>query len=265
MTKKIAVIGTGYVGQAFVDFIGKHFPIVTYDIKDGAEYPKHKIDTCDLAVICVPTPMGKDGSCDTSYVENAISKIDTPLIMIKSTVSPGTTDRIKKSTGKRIVFSPEYIGESKYHNPIYKTMRDTPFHIVGGDLGDVRKVFEILEVIGGPHCVYYSCSAVEAELIKYMVNSFLATKVSFVNQFYDIANLFGADWHKVREGWLLDERVGRAFSAVFAENRGFGGKCFPKDVSAIIKAAENNGYSAGILKAVVEYNNRLRESLDNTG
>jgi len=93
----------------------------------------------------------------------------------------------------------------------------------------------MIEVIGGHHCVYYACSAVEAEIIKYMENSFLTTKVAFVNQFYDIANLFGADWHRVREGWLLDERVGRAFSAVFADNRGFGGKCLPKDISAISK------------------------------
>ena len=69
---------------------------------------------------------------------------------------------------------------------------------------------------------------------------------------------FGADWHKVREGWLLDERVGRGHTAVFAENRGFSGKCLPKDISAIVKSSEKAGYDASVLKAVIEYNDRLR-------
>ena len=258
MGKKIAIIGMGYVGKAFANFVGDRYPLVRYDIADGTPYPKDGIDSCDLAVVCVPTPQAADGSCDTSILEEVIGIIETPLIMIKSAVVPGTTDMLKSKTGKHIVVSPEYIGESKYHNPIYKTMTDTPFHIVGGDSKDVRGVFEILETIAGPHCVYYSCTAVEAELVKYMENSFLATKVAFVNQFYDISAVFGAEWHKVREGWLLDERIGRSFSLVFASDRGFGGKCLPKDISAIITAAEVVGYDASILKAVMEYNKKIR-------
>ena len=258
MIKKIAIIGMGSVGKAFTEFVGDKYPLIVYDITYDNPYPKKDIDACDLAVVCVPTPQANDGSCDTSIVEKVIKKIETPLIMIKSAVVPGTTDKLKSETGKHIVVSPEYIGESKYHNPVYKAMIDTPFHIVGGDLEDVRAVFEILEAIAGPYCVYYSCTAVEAELIKYMENSFLATKVAFVNQFYDIAAIFGADWHKVREGWLLDERIGRGFSGVFANNRGFGGKCLPKDISAIIKSTETAGYDANILRAILEYNKNLR-------
>ena len=263
MKKKIAVIGTGFVGQAFIKFIGDNFLFITYDINDNTEYPKKEIDSCDLAVICVQTPMNNDGSCNISYVENAISKIDTPLIMIKSTIPPGTTDKLIKSTGKHIVFSPEYIGESKYFNPIYKSMKEIPFNIVGGNHVDVKKVFEILENISGPYCVYYACSAVEAEIIKYMENSFFATKVAFTNQFYDIAKIYNANWHKIREGWLLDERIGRGHTTVFADNRGFSGKCLPKDISAITKAAEDNGYTPGILRAVIDYNNQLRKDINN--
>jgi UDPglucose 6-dehydrogenase len=258
MSKKIAIIGMGYVGKAFAKFVGDIYPLVEYDVTDETPYPKDSIDNCDLAVVCVPTPQTADGACDTSIVEEVIKIIETPLIMIKSAVVPGTTDKLKSETGKHIVVSPEYIGESKYHNPIYKTMIDTSFHIVGGDSKDVRGVFEILETIAGPHCVYHSCTAVEAELIKYMENSFLATKVAFVNQFYDIAAVFGADWHKIREGWLLDERIGRSFSQVFANDRGFGGKCLPKDISAIVKATETVGYDASILRAVMEYNKKIR-------
>lgn len=255
---KISIIGMGYVGKAFAEFVGDIYPLVMYDIADNVPYPKKEIDASDLAVICVPTPQATDGSCDTSIVEEVIKKIEAPLIMIKSTVAPGTTDKLKSKTGKHIVVSPEYIGESKYYNPIYKTITDTLFHIVGGDSEDVKKVFEILEAIAGPYSTYFSCTAVEAELIKYMENSFTATKVAFINQFFDIAAVLGADWHKVREGWLLDERVGRNASTVFVENRGFGGKCLPKDISAIIKVAETDGYDASILKAVLDYNNKIR-------
>ena len=164
--KKIAIIGMGHVGKAFAQFVSDRYPLVTYDIADGKPYPKEDIDSCALAVICVPTPQMANGVCDTSIVEEAVAKIDAPLIMIKSAVAPGTTDRLKTKTGKRIVVSPEYIGESKYYNPVYTSMSDTPFHIVGGDPNDVRCVFEILETIAGPYCVYHSCSAVDAEMIK---------------------------------------------------------------------------------------------------
>jgi nucleotide sugar dehydrogenase len=256
-SKKIAVIGLGHVGSAAAEFFGLRYEVVGYDSKNDGEYPKEDIDSCLMAVVCVPTPMSDDGSCNTYIVEEAISKIDTPLIMIKSTVAPGTTDRLKRETGKRIVFSPEYAGESKYNNPIYKSMRDIDFHIVGGAGDDVRYVFEILEKVAGPHCKYYNCSAVEAEVIKYMENSFLALKVTFVNEFYEIAKKFGADWHKVREGWLLDERIGRASTTVFADERGYGGKCLPKDTMAIITASETAGYSPEMLKSMVEINKRF--------
>lgn len=257
---KIAVIGSnGYVGSAAVKFFGRGYEVVAYDISDNMQYPKASIDECGLAVICVPTPQAEDNSCDTSIVEAALTLIDTPLVMIKSTIAPGTTDRLKSKTGKRIVFSPEYIGESKYYNPVYKTMAETNFHIVGGERADVEATFQVIEKVAGPYCTYYGCSAVEAEIIKYMENSFLAMRVSFVNQFYDIAKTFGADWHKVREGWLLDERIGRAFTTVFVDERGYGGKCLPKDTAAIVKACEDAGYDAELLRAMLIFNRKLRE------
>jgi nucleotide sugar dehydrogenase len=272
MNNKIAIIGSkGHVGKAAAEFYGSRYDTVSYDIADGIAYPKTKIDCCAMAVICVPTPPRQDGSCDASIVENAVAQLDTPLIMIKSTVAPGTTDRLKNHTGKHIVFSPEYIGESKYYNPVYKTMLDANFHIVGGAGADVSGAFELLEKISGPYCTYYGCSAVEAEVIKYMENSFLAMRVAFVNEFHEIAKAFGADWHRVREGWLLDERVGRAFTTVFVDARGFGGKCLPKDTLAIIKASEGMGYAPTLLSAMVEMNKRISSipppgcSVENTG
>ena len=256
---KIAIIGTGYVGSAFKELVSGRYETITYDVADNIPYPQEMIDSSDVAVVCVPTPMAEDGSCDTSIVEAAIEKINGPLILIKSTVSPGTTARLAEKTGKRICFSPEYIGESTYNNPIYKTMADTPFLIVGGQHEDVEKIFTILEPIMGPHCRYFACSSTEAEVIKYMENSFLAMKVSFVNEFYEIAKTFDTDWHTVREGWLLDERIGRPFTSVFKNARGFSGKCLPKDVNGIVKASEAKGFTPTILKSILAFNDKIRK------
>lgn len=255
---KLAIIGLGYVGSAFKKLVENHYELVTYDPKYNDTYPEKEIAACDLAVICVPTPMGADGSCDTSYVEAAIAKLSNQHILIKSTVSPGTTERLQRETGKSICFSPEYIGESTYHNPVYASMKETPFLVVGGPKDEREYMFTVFEFVMGPYTHYFGCEAIEAEVIKYMENAFFATKVTFVNEFYEIARKFGANWHAVREGWLLDERIGRGSSAVFADNRGFGGKCLPKDINAIVKASENQGYIPQMLKQVIQSNAHFR-------
>lgn len=251
---KIAIIGQGYVGKAIKELVENHYEIVTYDPKLNLDYPKEDIDKCELAIVCVPTPMSEDGTCNTSIVEHAINRLNNPHILIKSTIPPGTTDYLLNKTGKNISFSPEYIGESTYLNPIHESIKDTRFFIVGGNAGEAEYLFNIFESILGPHTQYFQCTPTEAEIVKYMVNSFLATKVAFVNEFYEISQLYGVDWHKVREGWLLDERIGRSFSSVFANSRGFGGKCLPKDVNAIVAASEANGYIPKLLKQILDSN-----------
>ncbi len=105
---------------------------------------------------------------------------------------------------------------------------------------------------------YFQCSAREAEIIKYMENAHLAAKVSFVNEFRRICEAFGADWHTVREGWLLDPRVEPAHTAAFASAPGFGRKCLPKDLNAIIRAASDAGYSPLLLREILSSNARFR-------
>lgn len=256
---KIAIMGGGYVGNAMYDFFANRADIVSYGMAKDEIYPKEQIDSADAVLICVSTPMANDGSCDVSSVENAIAKIDNDHILIKSTVAPGTTERLSKGFNKNICFSPEYIGESAYNNSIYKTMRDVPFLIIGGEHSEVRYFFELFEQISGPETNYFECSSLDAELIKYMENSFLATKVTFVNEFYEISKQFGANWHRVREGWLLDERVGRPFTSVFASKRGFSGKCLPKDINAITSASKQAGYEPTLLERVIETNKRIQK------
>lgn len=260
MKSKIAIVGYGYVGQGY----HKAFPeAVIYDEPKGVG-KREEVNKCDLAIVSVPTAMKEDGSCDTSIVEEVVGWLETPLILIKSTIPPGTTDTLKEVTGKKICFSPEYIGEGKYYvspwkypdplNPISHT-----FQTIGGSKEDAEEIVGILVEKLGPEKIYYIIDAVEAEIIKYMENSWGAMKVGFCQEFYDICKIFGASYPRVREGFLLDSRVERMHTAVFPNKRKWGGKCWPKDVNAIVKRADEVGYSMDLLKQVLRNNEKFNE------
>lgn len=258
--KKIAIIGYGVVGKGMEKLFKDRFEIEIYDPQEFYA-DKDAVNKCDLAIICVPTNQLPDGRADTSIVEESVSWLETPLILIKSTVPPGTTDSLCKKYGKKVHFSPEYMGESKYFTPFWKypdptDARSHTFVIIGGECAsDIAGYFmKVMSV----DTVFSLTSNVEAELTKYMENSFFATKVTFCNEFYQIAKAFGVDYKSLRENWLLDPRINRNHTLVFDDELGFGGKCFPKDVNAIIVAAEEKGYSPGLLKEVLISNGKHR-------
>lgn len=249
----------GHVGREMRDLFGRHAEIVTFDAAEHEDYPAQELSTCDLGIVCVDTPSGAGGTCDTGNVREAVSRLPVSRVLLKSTVAPGTTELLCSSTGKEICFSPEYVGESTYHNPYWPGgARDVPFVILGGQPSMRRWLIDLLLPVLGPTKVYFQCSALEAEIIKYMENSYFATKVSFVNEFSRICQVFGADWSTVREGWLLDPRIERMHTAVFAGSPGFSGKCLPKDLRAIIEAAAAAGYYPALLAEVLSSNHRFR-------
>jgi UDPglucose 6-dehydrogenase len=255
----LAIIGMGTVGRAMRTLFEGRAELITYDRATDTQYPAEELASCDIAMVCVDTPSAPDGSCDTSNVEQAVAQLPIERVLLRSTVPPGTTDRLTHQFGKRICFAPEYIGEGTYLTASWGgNAGDIPFFIIGGPPEDRRWMLDRLVGILGPERVYYQCSAVEAEVVKYMENSFLATKVAFVNEFAQICEMVGADWHTVREGWLLDPRVGRAHSAYFPDQPGFDGKCLPKDVRAIVASASAAGYHPGLLQAVLDANDRHR-------
>uniref|UniRef100_A0A7C4Y125 UDP-glucose 6-dehydrogenase n=1 Tax=Caldisericum exile TaxID=693075 RepID=A0A7C4Y125_9BACT len=259
--KRIAVVGSeGYVGNAVKRMLESHYQIVPYDIIGIGS--KEEVNKSSLAVVCVPTPMKEDGSCDISIVEEVVSWIDTPVILIKSTIAPGTTDYLKKKYKKRIVFSPEYIGEGRYYvtprMDFQTDMKKCPFLILGGDDKDCNYILDLLVPILGPEKIYYKVKPIEAELIKYMENTYFGVKITFAQEMYDICQKFGADWYRVWKGWALDPRVDVMHTAVFPENRGFTGKCLPKDLNALVKASEKAGYEPIMLKAMLKSNRKIR-------
>ena len=258
-TLTVGIVGHGYVGKAFHKFFTE---AKVYDPAYPESNTKEDINKCDLAIVAVPTPMKKDGSCDTSIVEESIKWLKTPVILIKSTVVPGTTEMLKKKYKKRIVFSPEYVGESKYWTPYNSTIENEPFMVVGGDRKDTNYVLRFFKPKGGPMKRYLQTDATTAELTKYIENTFYAVKVTFCNEFFEIAKTFGVDYNELRELWTADPRLSPMHTLVFEDDRGFGGKCFPKDVNAIVKATEKAGYSPKLIKEVLATNKRFRGNRD---
>ncbi len=260
---KLGIIGYGVVGRALAQVL-RYDPgnsdLVIYDkfIK-GMNSSKRRaaLQQCDLVFVAVPTPEGPDGSCDLSAVEEVVSWL-TPVMCVKSTVPPGTVDRLVEETGKTICFSPEYVGETVWH-PL-KGIESHGFIIVGGERSACELVVQAYQQFLGPLPRYYITNARTAELCKYMENAFLATKVAFINQFYDLAKGFGVDYNELREIWLADERIGRSHTIVTAE-RGYRGRCLPKDMASIIHAAREFG-GAPLLEAVDRFNDEVCRKAD---
>jgi nucleotide sugar dehydrogenase len=242
-----------------------HGTIVGYDATQKSPYPRSELAECEFAVVCVGTPEAPDGTCDLSHVHDAVRELPVERILIRSTVPPGTTDQLVASTGKRICFSPEYVGENQQFEPSWPGgPHDVPFLILGGE-PEIRRYFidRFVQILG-PEKTYFQTTALEAELVKYMENAFLATKVTFVNEFFEMCAAMGADWHTVREAWLLDPRIGRSHTAVFEDNRGFSGRCLPKDLKAIVRSAESAGYRPELLLEVLRSNARfLQQTVEN--
>lgn len=253
---KIGIAGYGYVGKA----MHKMFGDWVTEIYDPASHPKKtSFKDVDMLVVCVPTNMNEDGSCDTSIVEATVRGTEAPLVLIKSTVAPGTTDKLIKETGKKIVFSPEYIGEGNYFTPAWKYPDPVNpishgFVVLGGKIGDCDEVANILVRKMGPHTNIHIMSAKEAECVKYWENIWGAMKVTFTNVMYDCLKALGVNFYRAREGWSADPRVEKMHSAVFRNARGFSGKCYPKDLRAFIHEVEKTGFNPKLLKEIWNIN-----------
>ena len=264
MKEKIAIIGLGYVGSKVYDFFKMHgFCVYSFDLDDSKSDVKKIEDfnayDLDFAFICVPTPMSQDGSCDVSSVNDAVKRIRAKTIVVQSTVPPGTLRRLESETGKDILFVPEYFGETNNH--LFNDLNERSFFVIGGR-EEVRKRLVALynKIFDSMNMRYGFFDSTTAEMVKYISNAYLATKVMFCEEFFRICEAFGVSYNEVREGWLLDPRVNPSHTFVRKDDLpGFGGKCLPKDVSAIISASKDAGYDPEFLRAVLEYTKKARE------
>jgi UDPglucose 6-dehydrogenase len=249
----VGIVGCGFVGQAMLRLFGD-CPV--YDPAKG-QTDREAINRCRFAFVCVPTPTGQGGECDVSLVEETVRWVEPEIIVIRSTVAPGTTDRLRHETGKRIVFQPEYIGETVAH-PLLDHQAQG-FSVLGGLTEDASPVADLYKRYYHAAHRFYFTTALTAELAKYMENAFYATKVTFCNEFFDIARRFGVDYNELREVWLADPRISRDHTFVYPDDRGFGGKCLPKDTAAIIAASEKHRFTPPLLRAVLTVNAAYRQ------
>jgi UDPglucose 6-dehydrogenase len=298
---KIAVVGTGYVGlvtgTCFAE-TGNHVSCIDIDAnkikklnagtitiyEPGLEPlfqrnfdQKRLFFTTDLAegikgaeiiFLALPTPPGEDGSADLQYVLKVASELGELLdhytvIVDKSTVPVGTAEKVNIAISEKakvsfdVVSNPEFLREGVAVDDFMRPDRV----VIGSASSQAEEVMQQLYapfVRQGNPIIFMDIKS--AELTKYAANAFLATKITFMNEIANLCSLLGADVDAVRQGIGTDSRIGKRF--LFA-GTGYGGSCFPKDVQALSKSAQEVAYDFDMLKAVIKVNNRQKKKLIN--
>ncbi len=262
---KIGIVGYGVVGQSY----SKLFPDATiydpyYEDESGrCIYAENKdlINDCDIALVCVFTPHNEDGALDTSIVEEVVDWIETPLILIKSALQPGTTDYLVKKTGKNIAVSVEFIGEGSYpiHFWKYPHQSDPRMHqmlIVGGEPKVAEACAEILWSKMSPDIRITLTSALEAEITKLVENSYGALKVTFVNALMSVAQKSDSSFVNIHQAWQSDPRTDSMHLRAVSFNRGWSSKCWDKDVPALVAYSKKVGADdmAKLFQTIIDIN-----------
>ena len=273
---KIGIIGKGFVGAAVAQGmsagVGFNAQIKIYD-KDPKR-SNHDLDDVlkdsDFLFISVPTPSRKNGEIDLSILEDCLKEINKKIpdlrraktiLLIRSTIVPGSTAKFaRKFKNLRLVFNPEFLTE---RSALFDFISQSRF-ILGGEKKDTQRVAKLYRERFGSTISVVQTNFQTAELIKYMNNTFFATKVSFLNEMFLISKAVKANWSDAMEGFLRDGRVGHSHSNVPGPDGklGFGVSCFPKDVQALINSGDTKNLNLNVLKGVWETNLHVRPERD---
>lgn len=252
---KIGVVGVGMVGGAltrYFESVGRK-PFL-YDKYAGLGSPQ-EINKADIIFVCVPTPFDRKKRFDLSAVEEALKIIkDKKIIVIKSTVLPGTTQNLQKKYPRhQILFNPEFLTELTAD----QDMRYPDRQIMGytkKSYNIARDILQILPLAPFERIIL----ATEAEMVKYFGNTWFAVKVVFANQLYDLCQALMIDYNRVMECAAADKRIGRTHLEIFHKGyRGYAGKCLPKDIKALIQKGNELGVDLKLLKIAEKINNEL--------
>lgn len=268
MINVIGIVGQGFVGNAVHIGMKSGFPIKAYDViseKSNVESLTELYESSDVIFVCLPTPMKKSGECDISIVDGVMSQLNemgkNKIVILKSTVPPGTCDYLQeKYQNIDIMFNPEFLTEANAVNDFIHQDRI----VLGGrnkeSLLEVRDMFR--RTFSSVPIMITDCKS--AEMVKYVTNCFLSVKVSFANQMYDLCKSAGMDYSSIIEMAKLDKRLGDSHWRVPGPDgdRGYGGHCFPKDMSALLYFAKQKDVNLTIIKESIEYNNSIRTDRD---
>ncbi len=267
---KLGIIGYGIVGQALA------YGFSQPDVKDKYEikyYDKYK-DTASLEevvsgsefiFICLPTPMKEDESgIDLSIIKEMVKEITKytdntdKIIVIKSTVVPGTTASLEtKHPKSNFAMNPEFLTEANYLEDFLNADRT----IIGANNDLTSRRLVALYRQRFPHMKIFQTDSTTAEMVKYMANSFLATKVIFANEMFALCQALGIKYEEVKNMVVADKRIFDSHMDVTTA-RGFGGKCFPKDVVALIGRAKDLGVEPKLLETTWSINKKIRQVRD---
>lgn len=258
----IGIVGNGFVGNA----IYQNFKDVV--LTNVFDTQKHKcynsieeVLKSDIIFVCLPTPMKNDGQCDLSFVIKFFEEIEikngSPLFVIKSTVPIGTTEKIcNMRKDLRIVHNPEFLTAVNAVEDFANSDR----HIIGGrqDWCIELRNFYLDHLSFTPIQIVESK---ESETIKYFCNSFLASKVSFFNNLFEMCQKFDMNFDSVKDGVCSDRRIGKSHTKVPGPDglMGFGGYCFPKDINALINTLKENDIDASLFESAWVYNKKVRK------
>ena len=260
---RIGVIGLGTVGSAIKTGLEGSHEILVHDTKFDTRIAD-VTESVDFVFVCVPTPtILNSGECDTSIVESVLEQMpEGTRIVIKSTVIPGTTQKLQESFPKlRIACSPEFLRSATS----IEDFQNQDIMVIGTQHQDLAE--SVIEshvqagVVERSSC--FIVSPTQAELVKYAKNSFYSMKVIFANQLYDYCEDLNEDWSKVKEIITKPQTqpIGDShLDAISGMSRGFGGGCLPKDTLALNEDMKRRGIDYRLLEAVLEDNNRLRRS-----
>ena len=255
---QVLIVGHGFVGKA-VDYGFSH-PMVEKTIIDP-KYPdsprleEHHVGKYDLIFVCVPTPFGDGGTIDATILLGVMEKlrgkkIYDNIIAIKSTVTP---DILEKVAAHGVVYNPEFLTEKSANEQFI----NPPFHIMGGAHGDTQRLASMYKnySLCAP-CDVHEMTIKEASFVKYTINSFLATKVTFFNQIYDAAIDAGVNFSTIINAVGSDKRIGHSHTRVpgFDGKQGYGGACFPKDTAAFT----NYSNKLTLIEKAITINNQYR-------
>jgi UDPglucose 6-dehydrogenase len=267
MSYTVGIIGKGFVGGAMHENFKNVFNTLVWDTdetKRNVATFREFVETSDIIFVCVPTPMKSSGECDVSIVSaviDDIAQIDRrKYVVIKSTVTPGTTSRLASDLNMTIGFNPEFLTEANAHNDF----RTQPLIVIGADDPGLATVMTQLyyefnsAVDNVAHVIQRTTK--EAELFKYLANSFLATKVIFANEFKILCDKVDVDYGRIAELAVLDKRLGHTHWRVPGPDGhfGFGGSCFPKDTSALLSYADEIGTALWLLTEATYINEEIR-------
>ena len=258
----VGVVGLGYVGSACESLFKDYFNLNTFDINKNCNCSSIQDLTkkSDIIFICLPTPMRKDRSCDLSIIESVLEQINNEgqqkYVVIKSTVEVGTTDRFSKKYNNLVfIFNPEFLTEANF----IEDFKNQDRIIIGSHHKEAKNYLTELY-----RAIYPKKSGVKiettlpvnAEMVKYVTNSFLAVKVSFANEIYELCQNLDADYDEIVELATLDKRLGHSHWAVPGPDGkfGFGGSCFPKDINSLINTFSKHNVESFVLESAWKRN-----------